>query len=99
MMSYGGIDVGQNSCRQWLVAWWQQAIIWTNVDLSSKVFYGIHMRAILHEMLMNLICNMYFQITFFKLPHLLGAKELIKHDVVLEKCTYKIWARSALQMS
>ena len=49
--TYGGIDLGQHWLRQWLVAWWHQAITWTNVDLSSNVVSGIHLRAILHEML------------------------------------------------
>ena len=31
-----------------LGAWQHQAINWTNVDLSSKVFRGIHLRAIFH---------------------------------------------------
>ena len=39
-------------------AWWQQAITYANVDLSSKVFCGIHLRAISQEELLNLIHNM-----------------------------------------
>ena len=41
MTSYGDIDLGQH----WLVVWQCQAITWTNVDLSLKVFCGIHPRA------------------------------------------------------
>ena len=33
--------------------WRHQAITWTNVDLSSKVFCGIHLRSISQEVLMN----------------------------------------------
>ena len=56
-----------------LIAWWHQAITWTNVDLSSKVFSGIHMRAIL-EVLQNIIYNMCSDITLLKLlPRLFGA--------------------------
>ena len=29
---YGDKDLGQLWLRQWLVAWWHQAITWTNVD-------------------------------------------------------------------
>ena len=33
-----------------------------HVDLSSKVFCGIHLKAISHEVLMNLMCNIYLKI-------------------------------------
>ena len=46
------------------------------VDLSSKVFCGIHLRAISQEALMNLICNICSEITILKLVHLPGANEL-----------------------
>ena len=39
---------GQYWHRYWFVAWWHQAITWTNVDLSWKVFCGIHRRANSH---------------------------------------------------
>ena len=48
VMPYGNIDLGQPWLRQWLVAWCHQAITSTNVDLSSKVFCGIHQRTISH---------------------------------------------------
>ena len=49
----------------------------TNVDLSSKVFYGIHLWAISQEVLMNLIRNMCTEITTWNLlPYLPGANEL-----------------------
>ena len=32
VMPYGDIDQGQHWLRKWLVAWWHQAITWTNVD-------------------------------------------------------------------
>ena len=47
-----------------IVAWQYQAITWTNVDLWSKVFCGIHLRAFSQEVLMNLIHNMCLDITF-----------------------------------
>ena len=43
-----------------------KAIIFTNVHLS-KVFYGIHLEAILQELHMNLIHKMYLKITLLKL--------------------------------
>ena len=36
-------------------AWWHQAINWTNIDLLSKVVCDIHLRAISHKVLWNLI--------------------------------------------
>ena len=60
------VDLGQHWLRQWLVAWRHQAIIWINVDLSSEVFYGIQLRAIL-QVLMNLTRNMCSKFTFLKL--------------------------------
>ena len=49
-----GRDLGQHWFRQWLGAWWQQAIAWTNVDLPSKTSSGIHCRVI-HDDVIKLI--------------------------------------------
>ena len=38
-----------------------QVISLTNVDLSSKVFYGIHLKAFYQEMLMDLFRNMFWK--------------------------------------
>ena len=43
------VNLGQHKLRSWLVAWWHQAITWTNVDLSSVRSSGIHLSAILQE--------------------------------------------------
>ena len=45
VMPYGDMDLGQHWLRQWLVAWWHQAITWTNVDLSSVTYSDIHLMA------------------------------------------------------
>ena len=50
--------MGKHWLMQWLAAWWHQAITWTNIVLSSKVFCGIHLRATLQEHVMTLIHNM-----------------------------------------
>ena len=42
----GTKELGQHWFRWWLVAWWHQAIIWTNVDISSVKFWGIHFKTI-----------------------------------------------------
>ena len=46
VVPYGDKDLGQHWFS--LVAWQHQAISWTNVDLSSVGFCGIHLRAISH---------------------------------------------------
>ena len=44
---YVDIDLGhQHWFRQWLVAWEQQAITWTDVDFSKVRCCDIHLRAI-----------------------------------------------------
>ena len=53
--------------KTWLDAWWYQAITWTNVDLLSVVFCGIHLRAIFWEVLKISICKMSLKITILKL--------------------------------
>ena len=40
---YGNKDMDQHWVNLWLVAWWLQAITWTNVDLSSVWSQGIHL--------------------------------------------------------
>ena len=62
-MPYGNIDLGQHWLRKWHIAWQHPAITWVKVDLS-KVFCGIHLRAILQEVLMNLIHNKCSECTF-----------------------------------
>ena len=50
---HGVMDLGQHWLRYWLVAWWHQAITWTNVDLSSVAFiWGqFHKRYLSHQLL------------------------------------------------
>ena len=43
---YVNIDLGQHWLKQWLGAWWHQAMTWNNVDFSLLRFSGIHQRAI-----------------------------------------------------
>ena len=62
------------------------------LDLSSNVFWGIHMRAIRQELTMNLIHNMCFESTFLTfLPHLQGANEVNQLLQELLEC-YQIHA-------
>ena len=59
-----------------------QAITWTNIDLSSKVFCGIHLGAISQKVYMNLIHNICSEITLLELlPHLPQVNELILQSV------------------
>ena len=58
-------------------AWCHQYNTWMNVDLSSNMFCGIHLRAILQEVLMKIICKMCYEIKLLKLlTHLPGVNEL-----------------------
>ena len=50
---YGHIELDRHWLRLWLIAWQHQVIISTNVDLSSNLFCGIHLRTISQEMLMK----------------------------------------------
>ena len=78
VMLCGDIDLGQHWLWQWLVAWWQQAIDWTNVDFPLVRFCGIHQRIISQWVTKLLFCIMSFKIILLKLhPQLLGVNELI----------------------
>ena len=63
MTPYGDRDLGQHWLRQWLVAWWHQAITWTNVDWSSAKSSDIHIRAISLEMPQPSITKICLKIT------------------------------------
>ena len=44
------VYIGPHWRRQWIVAWWHQAIVWASVDdMSSVKRSGIDLRAILQE--------------------------------------------------
>ena len=49
VMPYDVIILGQHWFCWWLVVWWHQAIIWTNVEFSSTMCYGNHSRVLLLE--------------------------------------------------
>ena len=70
-MPYGDTDLSQHWLWWWLGAWWHQAITWTNIVSSTKLFCGIHLRAISQIALMksihNNICS---EITVLKLLHI-----------------------------
>ena len=61
---YGDINLGQHWLRQWLVAWWHQAITWTNIDLSSVRSSGIHLRANLEEIPQPSVTEISLKITY-----------------------------------
>ena len=63
--------------QKWLDIKDSQAIAWTNVDPSSKVFCHIHLRGLSQEVFMNLIHSMCSEITPLELvTHLPGVNEL-----------------------
>ena len=91
MMPYGNRDLGQHWFRQWLVAWWHQAITWTNVDLASVRSIGIHLSTILWEILQPSITRIGWRITFLKfLWNLPGANELTQQSRVTHICISKV---------
>ena len=73
----GNIGLGQHWLRWWLVAWWHQAVTWTNVDLSSVEFWCTHLWPILQEVLQISIHKINFKNALVKLfPCVLGANKL-----------------------
>ena len=53
----------QYGLRQWLAAWWHQAITWTNGDLSSVRTRTIHLKEITLEMALKIITKTHLGIT------------------------------------
>ena len=73
---YGDINLGQHWLREWLVAWWHQAITWTNVHLSSIRSSAIHLTAILQEIPQPSGTELSLIITYLKFcSNLPGANE------------------------
>ena len=74
---YGNMELGQHWLRLWLVAWRHQAITWTNVDLSSVMSLGIHLRALSLDNVKKPINKTRLKIAPLKWhPGLPGANEL-----------------------
>ena len=71
---YGNID--SRRLKRSLLAWGHQAITWTNVDLPSKVFSGIHLSSNLQGVFLSFISDLWSEFTFLKLlPHKLTVKQ------------------------
>ena len=78
VMPYGCRDLGQHWFRKWLVAWWHQAITWTNVDMSSLRSSDVHLRAISFEISEPSVTKISLKIIFLRFYwNLPGANELI----------------------
>ena len=76
-MPYGGINLGQHWLKQCFVAWWHEAIAWTNIDLSSVRSIGIHPRAISWGINLSSVHKINLKITVLKFHgNLPGANEL-----------------------
>ena len=85
-MPYDNRDLGQHWLWQWLGAWWNQTVTWTNFDWPSARSSGIHQGQISWDMLKISIFDRCLKITNLRLqPHLPGTNEL--------KCSY-IWEPS-----
>ena len=79
--------MGKHRLRKWLGACRHQAIVWINVDLSSKVLSDIHLKAISQEEFVNLIRYMCSESTLTKvLLHVPESNEL--------KMCFLIWANA-----
>ena len=77
VMPYGDIDLGQHWLRWWLGPVRHQSITWTNVDLSSVRFSGIHLRAISQKIHQPLISELVWKLTYLKFrSNLPGTNEL-----------------------
>ena len=73
---YGNRDLDQHWLR-WLVAWWHQAITWTNVDWSLVKSSDIHIRTISLGMPQPPITKICFKITCLEFhSNFPGASEL-----------------------
>ena len=72
---YGDLDMVQQWLRSWIVAWHNQAITWTNVDLSSNRFCGSHLRPISQRVSKIWICKMSWSTCNITTP-LMGQKQL-----------------------
>ena len=84
---YGDTDLGQLWLRYWLVAWWHQAITWTNVDLSSLGSSDFHLRATLPEIHQPSVTKFSEIITHLKFcSNLPGANELNNQVYVDFRC-------------
>ena len=69
-----------------MLGWRHQTITWTNVDLSPKVFCGIHLRAFSLEELKIIIYEMSLKNTLVKLQsHLTGLSICVY--IFARKCT------------
>ena len=69
---------GQLRLRQWLVAWWHQAIIWNDVDFLPERLCDYHLRAISRWVTNLLFCITSSKIILLKLlPHHPGDDEFI----------------------
>ena len=72
----------------------------STLTLSSNIFCGVHLKAILHEVLMKLLHDLYSKIILLKLlPHLPEANELTHWGWVTHICVGKltiIWSDNGL---
>ena len=88
---YGDVNCGQHWLRLWVVAWWHQAITWTNVDISPVRCSGMHLRAISQEILQPWITKISLRITYLKFnSNLPGASELTHLPLVLHVCVKEL---------
>ena len=68
VMPYSDTDLDQHWLKylKWLVAWWHQAITWTNLGLSSVSPSDIHLKAISQEIYTSAIKHFGLKITYLR---------------------------------
>ena len=88
VMPYGGKDQGQHWFRWWLIAWWHQAITWTNIDWTSLRSSDVYLRAISLDTSQPSVTKISLQLIFLRFYwNLPGDNELnIPVKISLSSC-------------
>ena len=92
---YGSRDLSQHWFRQWLVAWWHQAITWTNVDLSSLRSSDVHLRAISLEISEPSVTKIRLNFFLLKSPR----DQRVKHLKDFTKVTWIVAWSSGISLA
>ena len=80
-------DLGQHSLRQWFAAWWQQAIVWTNVNLSSVKSSDTYLRAISPDLRWSSITKIRWKLLTY-LPFKSPRVQRVKNGIIILYCLH-----------
>ena len=70
VMPHGNKELGWHRFMLWLVAWWYQAITWTNVDFSSVRLHRMHHKIIWCEKLKIFVIKCIRKLHFWYFNHI-----------------------------